>query len=80
MTGQVVLCGNGCGHNHDSPNGPTGCCDKHGPYMYFCGDCHDAWAAATDGPVSLASARPTNYPTTDPRRTDAATTNGAHDA
>ena len=66
MTGQVVLCGNGCGHNHDSPNGPTGCCDKHGPYMYFCGDCHDAWATART--------------TTDPRRTDAATTNGAHDA
>lgn len=70
MTGRVVLCGNGCGHNHDSPNGPTGCCDKHGPYMYFCGDCHDAWAAANPERAAqirrlAASAHPT--------------TNGAHD-
>jgi len=41
MTGRIILCGNTCGHNHDSLNGPTGCCAKHGPYMYFCQECHD---------------------------------------
>ena len=38
---EFILCGNRCGHNHESLNGPTGCCDEHGPYMYFCGECHD---------------------------------------
>lgn len=36
---EVLICGNTCEHNHDSPNGPTGCCAQHGPYMYYCGDC-----------------------------------------
>ncbi len=52
MTGHIVLCGNGCGHNHESANGPTGCCDEHGAYMYFCGACHDIWAAANPAPTS----------------------------
>ena len=39
MNQRVIVCGNTCGHNHDSPNGPTGCCSKHGPYMYFCYEC-----------------------------------------
>ena len=38
--GTIIICGSTCGHNHESPNGPTGCCAKHGPYMYFCADCH----------------------------------------
>lgn len=42
---KVMVCGNSCGHNHDSLNGPTGCCPQHGPYMYFCNDCHEAWRA-----------------------------------
>ena len=41
MGGRIILCGNTCGHNHESLNGPTGCCE-HGPYMYFCQECHDA--------------------------------------
>lgn len=43
LGGRVVICGSTCGHRHDSPNGPSGCCDKHGPYLYFCRDCHDEW-------------------------------------
>ena len=39
--GSVILCGPTCGHDHDSLNGPTGCCPKHGPYMYYCPKCHD---------------------------------------
>ena len=45
MARPVILCGNSCGHNHDSLNGPTGCCPEHGPYMYFCNDCHEQWKA-----------------------------------
>ena len=45
-----------CGHDHNSPNGPTGCCPKgHGPYLYFCGTCHDDWAAAN--PEKVAKVR-----------------------
>lgn len=43
---RIILCGNGCGHDHNSPNGPTGCCAEHGPYMYFCGDCGSRWQEA----------------------------------
>lgn len=39
MSRTIILCGNTCKHNHDSPNGPTGCCSVHGPYMYFCHQC-----------------------------------------
>lgn len=39
--GIILLCGSTCGHDHNSLNGPTGCCE-HGPYMYFCQQCHDA--------------------------------------
>ena len=42
---KIIVCGNTCKHNHDSPNGPTGCCPEHGPYMYFCNTCHEAWKA-----------------------------------
>lgn len=38
--GTVILCGSTCKHNHDSINGPTGCCPTHGPYMYYCNDCN----------------------------------------
>ena len=45
MSARVILCGSSCGHNHDSLNGPTGCCPKgHGPYLYYCQPCHDEWA------------------------------------
>ena len=44
---EVFICGNDCEHNHDSPNGPTGCCPEgHGPYMYYCQDCHEVWRLA----------------------------------
>ena len=43
---KIIVCGNNCGHNHEAINGPTGCCAKHGPYMYFCNDCHEEWAKA----------------------------------
>lgn len=46
---EILLCGNGCGHDHNAPNGPSGCCTRdpaHGPYLYFCQPCHDEWAAA----------------------------------
>lgn len=43
----VLVCGSTCGHNHDSLNGPTGCCSKHGPYMYFCSTCHDLLEGST---------------------------------
>lgn len=36
----LILCGSTCGHNHDSVNGPTGCCPDHGPYLYYCPDPH----------------------------------------
>lgn len=39
----IILCGNTCGHDHESLNGPTGCCLIHGPYMYFCHECHEIW-------------------------------------
>lgn len=39
MAEKIIVCGNGCGHDHESPNGPTGCCAEHGPYMYYCIDC-----------------------------------------
>ena len=41
MAGTYVICGSCC-HEHDAPNGPTGCCPEHGPFMYFCRDCHEA--------------------------------------
>lgn len=37
-----ILCGNTCGHDHDGVNGPTGCCEDHGPFLYYCGECHEA--------------------------------------
>lgn len=45
---RIIVCGSTCGHNHDSLNGPTGCCAEHGPYMYFCGECHDVVRVALD--------------------------------
>lgn len=27
-------------------NGPTGICEKHGPFLYFCSTCHEEWRAA----------------------------------
>ena len=39
---RIIVCGNTCGHNHESANGPTGCCADHGPYMYYCADCSAA--------------------------------------
>lgn len=48
---KIILCGNGCGHNHESLNGPTGCCAEHGPYMYYCNDCHERWRAANPDKV-----------------------------
>lgn len=39
---RILICGPTCGHDHDSINGPTGCCAEHGPYMYFCADCQAA--------------------------------------
>lgn len=41
MPASVIICGSTCGHNHDSLNGPTGCCATHGPYMYFCYKCSE---------------------------------------
>lgn len=58
MSEEVILCGNGCGHDHNAPNGPSGCCTRnpdHGPYLYFCGPCHDEWAAAN--PEAVAKTR-----------------------
>lgn len=49
---EVVLCIKGCGHDHNAVNGPSGCCKEHGPYLYFCPDCHDAWAAANPDAVA----------------------------
>lgn len=46
MPKRIILCGNGCGHDHDSPNGPSGCCTEHGPYLYYCPDCHERWREA----------------------------------
>lgn len=43
---RVILCGNTCGHNHESVNGPTGCCPEHGPFMYFCAECHQRYLDA----------------------------------
>lgn len=43
MTARIIMCGNDCGHNHEALNGPTGCCSKHGPYMYYCNECHESW-------------------------------------
>jgi hypothetical protein len=42
----AILCGNGCGHDHNAPNGPSGCCKEHGPYLYHCHQCHEAWREA----------------------------------
>jgi hypothetical protein len=40
----LKLCGSHCEHAHDSINGPTGCCPKgHGPYLYYCNECHKEW-------------------------------------
>lgn len=51
---RIIVCGSTCGHDHDSLNGPTGCCAVHGPYMYFCGDCHgEPPAARTEGHYCL---------------------------
>lgn len=52
----VILCCAQCGHDHNSSNGPSGCCDRHGPYLYFCGDCHDEWAAAHPERVAAVQA------------------------
>ena len=41
MAGRIIVCGSTCGHDHNSLNGPTGCCTEHGPYMYFCLECHE---------------------------------------
>ena len=49
--GCVILCGSTCGHDHNSVNGPSGCCE-HGPYLYFCQQCHDA---ARPAPVATLS-------------------------
>lgn len=47
MSAEIYGCGPSCEHEHNSINGPTGCCPKgHGPYLYFCVDCHEAWRAA----------------------------------
>lgn len=35
---EFILCGSCC-HDHDALNDPTGCCETHGPFMYFCADC-----------------------------------------
>lgn len=44
---RIILCGSGCEHDHDSLNGPTGCCPKgHGPYLYYCEECHEQWRRA----------------------------------
>lgn len=61
---EMILCGNSCGHNHDSPNGPTGCCDSHGPYMYFCGECRNAPAEAPnlDASVTNGAKHTCNHP------------------
>ena len=45
MPEPFIPCGSTCGHDHDSPNGPSGCCDKHGPYLYSCPDCQADWVA-----------------------------------
>lgn len=44
---QIIICGNTCGHDHESANGPTGCCSEHGPFMYFCGECQGRTAVRT---------------------------------
>ena len=38
--GYIFMCGPRCPHDHNSLNGPTGCCPEHGPYMYFCSEEH----------------------------------------
>jgi hypothetical protein len=55
MSDRVILCGNNCGHDHDSLNGPSGCCSEHGPYLYYCYDCHERWRAANPDKVEEIS-------------------------
>lgn len=40
---EVYICGPHCQHPHNALNGPSGCCEEHGPYLYFCPDCHAKW-------------------------------------
>lgn len=40
---KIIMCGSNCGHSHEGKNSPTGCCPEHGPYMYFCQECHEVW-------------------------------------
>lgn len=42
MARSIIVCGNTCKHDHESLNGPTGCCPEHGPYMYYCYECSEA--------------------------------------
>jgi len=60
---EIIVCCAQCGHDHNSPNGPSGCCSEHGPYLYYCGDCHERWAQANPEQVAkirklAASAHP----------------------
>ncbi len=55
MTSRLILCGSTCDHRHDGVNGPSGCCEEHGPYLYYCSDCHDRAVAAN--PEAFEKAR-----------------------
>ena len=33
-------------------NGLTGRCEEHGPYLYFCGECHEKWRS--ENPEAVA--------------------------
>lgn len=46
MLNSLILCGPTCDHDHNGVNGPSGCCSEHGPYLYFCQECHDRVVAA----------------------------------
>jgi hypothetical protein len=70
ITGPVLLCGSTCGHDHDSLNGPTGCCAEHGPYLYFCDGCHNRGVdhsqsdmdSAEGARITVSEGKPTALP------------------
>lgn len=49
---RIIVCGNDCGHDHESANGPSGCCSEHGPFLYSCPECQEEWAKANPEKVA----------------------------
>lgn len=56
MSERIIRCGPKCKHDHAGVNGPSGCCDEHGPYLYFCPDCHERWKKANPEKVKKIQA------------------------